>query len=205
MNKERQGNLFSWILPLVAVVLLIPLAAFAQDDDQGQKRVGCNPVSQSLAEEMGIECQDLVDLQNSGAGLGEIMKAWHLSQNLESYKGNWRSLLEIKPQDMGWGQFKMAYRFADGNNTPEQLLVLKQSGLGWGQIRKAQSLSEADIGLTFNQSLEMIQSDLGWAEIQEQLGLTPGPPPWAGGDRNRENQGKPPWANGNKAPTTTAE
>jgi hypothetical protein len=205
MNKERQGIPRRGILFLVAIVLLIPMAAIAQDEESGQKRVDCNPVSQGLADEMGIDCLELVDLQNSGVGLGEIMTAWHLSQSLDSYRGEWQTLLEIKQQDIGWGQFKMAYRLADANNSPEQLLALKQSGLGWGQIWRAQTLTTAEFGLSFDQSLALIEGDLGWGEIQDQLGLPPGPPPWARGSKTMENQGKPPWVNGNKAPTTSSE
>jgi hypothetical protein len=158
-----------------------------------------------LAGEMFVDCQDLVDLRNGGAGLGEIMKAWHLPQSIEAYNGDWQSLLEMKQQDIGWGQFKLAYRLADSSAQAEELLALKKSGMGWGQIRKAQAISEAGLGLSFEQALEFSRGDLDWSEFQEQMGLPPGPPPWSGGNKVRETQGKPPWANGNNGPDSSGD
>lgn len=203
MPRNNNGISPVAILLLVSVLFLIPLQVVAQDEGTEEKRTDCNPVMLELAGEMGIDCQTLVELQNSGAGLSEIMKAWHLSQNLEAYNGDWQALLEMKRQDIGWGQFKIAYRLADSRTNAEQLLVLKQSGMGWGQIRKAQAISEAGLGLSFDQALEFARGDMDWGEFQEQRGLQPGPPPWAGGNKVRENQGKPPWANGNNGPDST--
>jgi hypothetical protein len=192
-NRIKPGA----VVLLMLVLLLIPLQVIAQDEDTEEKGTDCNPVMLELAGEMGIGCPELVGLRNGGAGLGEIMKAWHLSQNLEAYNDDWQSLLEMKQQNIGWGQFKMAYRLSNSREEAEQLLALKQSGMGWGQIRKAQAISEAGLGLTFEQALEFARGDMDWGEFQEQQGLPQGPPPWAGGNKVRENQGKPPWANGN--------
>jgi hypothetical protein len=200
MIRQKYGIIPGAILLLVLVLLLLPLQVVAQDEDTEEKRTNCNPVMFELAGEMGIGCQALVELQNGGAGLGEIMKAWHLSQNIEAYNGDWQTLLEMKQQNVGWGQFKMAYRLAESSAQAEQLLTLKQSGMGWGQIRKAQAISEAGLGLTFEQALEFSRGDMDWGEFQEQRGLPPGPPPWSSGNKERENQGKSPWANGNNGP-----
>jgi hypothetical protein len=197
MSKDRKGFRVSAALLAVILIALLPLQAIAQGSDTEEKNVPCNPVSESLAEEMGINCQELVDLQNDEAGLGEIMKAWYLAQRLEDFGGDWETLLEMKQQNIGWGQFKMAYRLADSDTSADQLLLLKQAGLGWGQIRKAQALSQAGLGLSFDQSLEMFSGDLEWGQIRDQLGLPEGPPPWAGGIKTKDSQGRPPWAGGN--------
>ena len=203
MKWETTWIKASMILLLMLVMLLVPLQVIAQDgDDNDEEKSVCNPVMLELAREMGADCQHLLRLQKGGAGLGEIMKAWHLSKNLEAYSGDWQTLLDMKQQDVGWGQFKMAYRLANTEEQANQLLTLKQSGIGWGQIRKAQAISEAGLGLSFEQALEFVQGDTDWAEFQEQHGLLQGPPPWAGGEKNREGQGKPPWANGSNQPNS---
>lgn len=205
MNK-RSHSLRRVTILLVIFLFALPLSAIAQEitSDEGDESVAnCGPSASALAAEIGISCSDLIDLQSDGAGLGEIMQAWYLAQNLENYEGDWRALLEMKQEGTGWGQFKMAYRLADENTTTEQLLDLKRSGLGWGQIKQAQALANLELGYTFEQALDMLGDGTGWGELRDQLGLPPGPPPWAGGNMNGQGHGKPDWANGKKGPPST--
>lgn len=185
------------IVLLAGLLLVLPAVGLAQDD-QDEAPPACNPVAQRLADEMGVDCKVLLDLQGQGTGLGQIMKAWYMSQELDGFDGDWKSLLARKQEEgLGWGQFKMAYRLAGEGGDPEAMLALKQSGLGWGQIKKAQAL--ADTGLAgFDEAVQMMADGLGWDEIQAQLGLPPGPPPWAGGPKNKGDQGPPAWANNDK-------
>jgi len=190
----------------VLVLLFIPLQLTAQDEETDEPKSECNPAENNLAAEMnlaadiGIECQELLGLINSGAGLGEIKKAWQLSQNLGAGTDNWQALLEMKQQGTGWGHIKKAYYLADSHVDVEGLLALKQSGIGWGVIQHAQALANADLGISFEQALELFQSGKDWDEIREDLGLPNGPPPWSGGSKERAGSGKPPWANGNSPP-----
>jgi hypothetical protein len=181
------------IILLLSILLAIPAASMAQDREQT-----CNPAAARLAEVMDKECQDLLDLRAEGYGLGEIMKAWYLAQDLEGF-GDWQDLLEKKKgEGIGWGQFKMAYRIAGEGGDPQALLELKQSGVGWGQIKKAQAMEKAGL-MGFDESLEAFQAGAGWDEIRDQLGLEEGPPPWAGPKfKNRGDNGPPPWANNDK-------
>ncbi|UCG24083.1 MAG: hypothetical protein JSW55_18460 [Chloroflexota bacterium] len=181
------------IILLLSVLLVIPAASVAQDQEQT-----CNPAAARLAEVMGVGCQDLLDLRAEGYGLGEIMKAWHLSQDIEGI-GDWRELLEQKKgEGIGWGQFKMAYRIAGADGDPQALLELKQSGIGWGQIKKARAIEQSGL-MGFDEALKAFQGGAGWDEIRNQLGLEEGPPPWAGPKfKDRGGNGPPAWANNDK-------
>ena len=181
------------IILLLSVVLVIPAASVAQD-----REPACNPATSRLAEVMDIDCQELLDLRAEGYGLGEIMKAWYLSQDLEGL-GDWQDLLEQKKgEGLGWGQFKMAYRIAGKDGDPLALLELKQSGVGWGQIKKARAMEQAEV-MSFNEALDVFQTGASWDEIRDQLGLEEGPPPWAGPKfKERGRNGPPPWANNDK-------
>ena len=180
------------VILLLSMLLVIPAASMAQDRKQT-----CNPAAARLAEVMDVDCQDLIDLQAEGYGLGEIMKAWYLSQDLEGL-GDWPDLLEKKGEGIGWGQFKMAYRIAGGDGDPQALLELRQSGVAWGQIKKAQAMKEAGL-MDFDEALEAFQAGIGWDEIRDQLELEEGPPPWAGPKfKNKGDNGPPPWANNDK-------
>jgi hypothetical protein len=203
MNGKRR--LISGMAALLLVVFVaVPLTGLAQGDDPATaagENLVCNPAVQTLADQMGVDCQVLLDLQQQGLGLGEIMKAWALSQSLPGFSGTWQDLLRQKEAGTGWGQLKMAYQLADGNISAEALLALKNSGVGWGQIKQAQALAATGL-ISFDEVLQLIQSGLGWGDIRDQLGLPPGPPPWAGGGINQNNgsqgQGPPPWANNDK-------
>ncbi len=177
---------------LLLLLLTVPAIILAQEE------ATCNPAATRLAEVMDISCQELLDLQAEGYGLGEIMKAWYLAEDLEGF-GDWRALLEMKQaEDLGWGQFKMAARLAGEDGDPEALLALKQSGAGWGLIKKAQALEAAGL-MSFDEALALFQGGAGWDEIRAQLGLDEGPPPWAGPkNKDRGNNGPPPWANNDK-------
>ncbi len=99
-------------------------------------------------------------------GLGEIDKAWRLSQGLPGFEGDW-----------------------------EDLLQLKQEGGGGGEIRKAQALDEAGI-LTFDEALDSFQNGIGWGEIKAEQGLQGPPPWAGNGKDKPDKGGPPPWSNG---------
>jgi hypothetical protein len=195
MGQSKRWNQLGTIAVLIGALLVLPAVGLAQDGDV-EDAASCNPVALQLAQEMGIDCQVLLNLQAEGFGLGEIMKAWHLSQQLTGVADNWEALLrQKKEEEMGWGQFKMAYRTAGEDGDPQELLTLKQSGLGWGQIRQAQALAGESLA-DFDNVIEMMQAGLGWGDIRAELGLPPGPPPWAGGGKDKGEHGPPPWAHG---------
>lgn len=183
------------ILILLGLLLAVPTVILAQDEEPA-----CNPAAARLAEVMDIACQELLDLQAEGYGLGEIMKAWYLAEDLEGL-GDWMELLEKKQSEqLGWGQMKMAVRLAGESGNAQQLLDLKQSGIGWGQIKKAQALDEAGL-VGFDEALALFESGAEWDEIRAQLGLGEGPPPWAGPKdkvKGNNGHGPPSWANNDK-------
>ena len=175
---------------LLLVILAIPAVIMAQEEPV------CNPAAERLAAAMEVDCQELLDLQAQGYGLGEIMKAWYLAEDLAGF-GDWQAMLEMKQNEgLGWGQFKMAARLAGEDGDPQALLDLKQEGIGWGQIKKAQAVADSGL-MGFDEALALFQSGAGWDEIRAELGLEEGPPPWAGpkdkGDKG--DKGPPPWAN----------
>lgn len=201
MNMVNRKVKFMGIVCLIGLLMAVPTVILAQEDG-----VICNPAAARLAEIMELEtgCQGLLDMQAEGHGLGEIMKAWYLADDLEGM-GDWRELLAQKQAEgVGWGHFKMAYRLAgqDGE-TARQLLGLKQMGHGWGQIKKAQAI-EATGKMSFDEALALIESGAGWDEIRTQLGYDEGPPPWAGPKVKGDN-GPPPWANNDKNDKTSDE
>ncbi len=194
MNLANGKVKFMGVALLIVLLMAVPTAILAQEDE-----IICNPAAARLAEIMDMEigCQELLDMQAEGHGLGEIMKAWYLADDLEGM-GDWRELLEQKQAEgVGWGQFKMAYRLAgqDGE-TAQYLLGLKQMGHGWGHIKKAQAI-EATGKMSFDEALALLESGAGWDEIRGRLGWEEGPPPWAGPKVKGDN-GPPPWANNDK-------
>jgi hypothetical protein len=183
---------------LVGLALLLLLALAVPTVILAQEEANCNPAAARLAEAMDISCQDLLDLQAEGYGLGEIMKAWYLADDLQGL-GDFRALLEMKQSEgLGWGQMKMAARLAGEDGDPQALLALKQAGVGWGLIKKAQAVETAGL-MSFDEALALFQDGAGWDEIRAQLGLEAGPPPWAGPkDKDQKTNGPPPWANNDK-------
>lgn len=191
-----------WAAFALVVMALLALTAvvFAQDgegeEDEAAPAV-CNPIAQQLAETVGLSCTELLNLQASGTGLGEILKAWKLSQVFNGFQEDWQALLGAKQAGVGWGQFKMAYRLGAADGSAQMLLDKKQEGYGWGQLRKAQALAAA-AGIDFEIALNEVTTKT-WEEIQAaHPDLPAGPPPWAGGGKDKDNQGPPPWANGGK-------
>ena len=78
------------VLILLVILLVLPANVLAQDeDDEDRNPRVCNPVMVRLAEEMGEDCEDLLALQQEGHGLGEIIKAWYLSQSSADFDGTW--------------------------------------------------------------------------------------------------------------------
>jgi hypothetical protein len=177
---------------LLSFALLLGLTAPTWAEDAPEPVENCAPMAVWLAETMEVDCEDLMALHAEGVGFGQIMMAWRLSQSLPDYEGSWEDLLASHLEGEGWGQTMMAYRFAAAFDAdPEEMLALKQSGMGWGQIGHAHALANADLGLSFDDAVAMLQSGMSWGEIRDELGLPPGPPPWAG---RPEWAGTPPWA-----------
>ena len=200
MKKITRRLRVAGILGLLFLLLLLPVLVFAQDDGEEDSPV-CNPVmmrlaqEMSLAQEMDVTCESLAALQTEGVGLGQIMKAWHLSGDLEGFGDDWKELLIRKQEEgIGWGQFKMAQRLAGAEGEPGPLLDLKQKGFGWGHIKKAIALAAAGF-IDFDDAIGMAEGDLDWDAIREANDLPPGPPPWASSGKDKTDQGPPPWAN----------
>jgi len=116
---------------------------------------------------MGVECPELMALQEQGVGFGVIMKAYFLSQALDL--DGWdavRGLIDLHGEDVGWGQVVKAYTLADALRRPAGDLLAEAQATGWGPI------------------IQEYRADRG-----------PGKPPWAGkGKPHRTDTGKPPWA-----------
>ncbi|MGW8317910.1 MAG: hypothetical protein ACWGPS_01605, partial [Candidatus Promineifilaceae bacterium] len=204
-EKPKMSTKTRWIrLAAFALVVMALLAftavAFAQDgegDEDETVPAVCNPVAQQLTEMIpDLDCTRFLELQASGIGPGEILKAWKLSQAFTGFQEDWEALLEAKQDGVGWGQFKMAYRLGGADGATD-MLQMKQEGYGWGQLRKAQALAAA-AGIDFETALNEVTTKT-WEEIQAAYpDLPAGPPPWAGGGKDKDNQGPPPWANGGK-------
>lgn len=204
---KRYSRFFISVLTVVLLLVLVSAVASAQEE-----AITCeHPQVIYLVEKTGASCQEIIDLVDSGAGFGQIMKAVVVAESLPEGSGtDWRDLLQVHQDGTGWGQISHAYgltgRFNNLDLDPETMLELREAGLGWGQIVHAQALASADIGLTFEAAVIMLQDGKGWGEIRAELGLENGPPPWAGqgkdknvganiGNGNNGNgQGKPPWA-----------
>ena len=193
MKRVRTNPKVVGLILLLALLMVLPAVSLAQEEE-----VSCNQAAIRLTKLMEIKCQDLLDLQAKGYGLGEIMKAWYLAQDLEGF-GEWQDLLERKQtENLGWGQLKMASRLAGEDGDAEALLELKQSGVGWGHIKKAQAMEASGL-MSFDEALAAFEADAGWDEIRDQLGLEEGPPPWAGPkDKDKGDNGPPAWANNDK-------
>jgi hypothetical protein len=213
MRKMLKRLRWGGIILLVAGLFVLPALSLAQEGDQDGGTEGdgevqdepfsCDsPVAQSLAEQLGVPCEELAA---SGAGLGEIMKAWHLSQSLPGFEDDWQGLLDKKLSGLGWGQLKMASRLSGGDpEAIDVLLAYRQQEIGWGQIRHAQAIAAAaeagelgeGVSLSVDEIIVMYQEGKGWGDIRTELGLDPGPPPWAGGGKDKAEKGQPAWANG---------
>jgi len=198
MEKIPWRGKFIGIILLFIILMAVPAMVLAQDGEgEDEDTVTCNPAMERLASEMGLEgCSVLMKYKADGTGLGNIMKAYHLSQSLAGFDESWESLLVRKQADgLGWGQFKMAQRLAGNSYDPNDLLNKKQEGYGWGHIKKALALDAAGI-ISFEDALNMTEDDLDWDKIREENGYPPGPPPWAasGQDKDKTGHGPPPWA-----------
>ena len=166
------------LLAIVPFFIILPDLNLDQGDPVDDDSYCDSRKALALVEQLGFDCEAM---EAQGVGLGEIVKAWRMSQSLPGYEGDWEALLQYK-----------------------------QEGLGWGQIRNAQALDDAGI-LAFDEALERFQNGLGWGDIKAELGLEGpppwagngkdnnvgnGPPPWAGQGKDKVGNGPPPWANG---------
>ncbi len=169
------------ILCIVSVTLV-----WAQEDEACEQ-----PTVAYLAERTGDSCQEILDLHATGVGYGQMMKAAIIAETLDNTSTGWRDLLEMHQAGVGWGQINRAYNMAENLDlTGEDLLALREADMGWGQIMHAQYLADADLGISFDEAVEMMQDGKGWGEIRDELGLEKGPPPWANqGGKNGNNSG----------------
>jgi hypothetical protein len=190
MNKR------SLLIIICFIFILLPAALYAQEETSECT----HPRVTYLMEKTGAPCQEILDLVAAGVGYGRIMKSVVIAEGLPGYNGDWRALLDSHRQGQGWGEVTHAYglssRFSDLRLGGKELLALKESGLGWGPIIHAQSLATADIGLSFNEAIGMLQKGLGWGEIRDELGLPPGPPPWASDGNSGKGVGNSDSGNG---------
>lgn len=180
------------LIPLV--ILLFALPAFAQEEVEEEVPTCETPKVLYLVEKTGADCAEILELHAAGIGFGQIMKAVIIANGLESEEMDWREILALREgEEAGWGQishaFGLAERFSELGLTGPELLALKQTeDIGWGQIVHAQSIAAADLGLSFEEALEMIMSGMGWGEIRDALELPSGPPPWAGQGALKKNK-----------------
>jgi hypothetical protein len=154
---------------LLALTPLAATAAPANEDDGPE----CNPRAAVLATWMGVECPELMALQEQGVGFGVIMKAYFLSQALD----------------------------LDGWDAVKGLMDLHRADVGWGQIVKAHTLAKL-LGRSADVLLDEAQAT-GWGPIIQEYRVDngPGKPPWAGkGKPPWAGKGKPPWAQGRGMP-----
>ena len=186
------------LISLITLLLLLPALTLAQEDDGEKTLTHCDPVASRLAETMVVTCEQLLDLLADGYGLGQVMQAVYLVEGTGNLADVEALLQQKQEQDIGWGQLKMAQRLAGEDGDAEEMLRLKQEeGLGWGQIKKIQALMDA--GADYDEAIMWMKEGLGWAEIQVLLGVDGGPPPWAGGGKdkvkNDKGNGPPAWSN----------
>jgi hypothetical protein len=182
----------------MAALLIIPATSVADDGEDASGLAHCNPVAFRLAEAMDIECEQLLELLAEGYGLGQVMQAIYVADS-EAELEDIEALLQQKEEsDIGWGQLKMANRLANDDFDADEMLALKvDEGLGWGQIKKIQALMDANVDK--NDAITAIKSDMDWEDIREAFDLDDGPPPWAGGGKDKakgkNGNGPPPWSN----------
>jgi hypothetical protein len=197
MIAQKYVKVGGLIALLMALVLLpaIGQAQEAEENDIEEDGSYCDrPQASYLTEELGFDCELMAE---GGVGLGEIKKAWLLSQSLPGFEGDWEYLLAQKKEGFGWGQLKKAAWISDGDpKTIERYLALRANDVGWGQISQVQALADAEI-LDFDVVMGLFLSDKGWGDIKTELGFD-GPPPWAGG-KNKANDGSPDDEAGGKA------
>jgi len=172
---------------IVALILTALVVAPAAAEQPAAADVVCKKQAERLAEQMGVRCEELMDLQATGTHWGLVHKAWRLSQTLNGFEGGWQALLEKHQNGTGWGQIRKIYEFGGGELSGDELLALRESGLGWGQIKHAQTLVSAGFSSSFDEAVGLFQSGAGWDEIRAELGLEEGPPPWsnAGGKKGQ--------------------
>jgi hypothetical protein len=165
-------------------MLLSPLAAsaaFDPPDPSQSDEKKCNGQIAKMADQMGLECSELLDYQAAGVGLGVIKQAYSMSES------NWRDLVETHMSGEGaeWGELKKAYSLAGQLDlSAEELLGRHAEGVGWGEI-----LQEHRVG----------PGKPPWAN---------GPPPWVRRGKPswaRTGHGRPNWAGPKDAQDEGAE
>ncbi|HSH01223.1 MAG TPA: hypothetical protein VLL52_01805 [Anaerolineae bacterium] len=187
---------YKW-LGIWGLLLCLMVAVPAQG--QEGNGVGCEQsrVIFLLERLEGATCEELLALHDGGIGWGVLMQAGVVG---EVTSADWRALVAAHGDDgVGWGQIGRAYalaeRLGDESITAEMLLGWHGEGLGWGQIRHAHALSE-EVGMEIEEAVALFAEGQGWGEIRRELGLPPGPPPWAGNPNGRGNGASPGGGNG---------
>lgn len=198
MSALPENKRIIGLIIIIALLLVLPAAALAQDEDGEEPITNCNhPVVSRLADAMEVKCAELLGLLAKGYGLGQVMQAVFVLEGTGEFSQVEGLILQKQEEGIGWGQMKAARRMAGEDGDAVEMLRLKQEeGLGWGQIKKIQALIDA--GASPEDAIQWMKEDLGWEEIQTKPGMQEGPPPWAAGGKNKDKtngNGPPAWSN----------
>ncbi len=176
---DTGNNIKTRIAFVVVLILTVLVVAPSSAAQTAAAVVVCKKQAERLAEQMGVSCEELMDLQATGANWGQARKAWRLSQTLTNVDGGWQALLEEHQNVTGWGHIRKLHEIGGGEISEDELLALRESGLGWGQIKHVNLLSGTGLGVSLDEAIALFQSGAGWGEIRAELGLEEGPPPWS--------------------------
>jgi hypothetical protein len=113
-----------------------------------------------IASELGISYEEAWAIFRDGftydgvtydgvVGLGRIMTAMKMQEQLPNLNWSWQELLAWHLGDNGgWGTLKVADKLAaDGAGDAEELLALRADGCSWGHIRKGTCETDENSGL----------------------------------------------------------
>jgi hypothetical protein len=176
---------------LVAALLVVQAGVvFAQDEPDNPDEItteetqeplmpGQNPVAYFMAGVMGVEYDEVSDLQQEGYGFGNISKAYYLCSLLSTLPPQEEETAEppegtIEEETIECG--------------PDQLMEYLQSAkeMGWGNVIKQFQADNPDLMVTNGHGV-------GWM-FKLAKGMTTdmhhGKPEWAGGPKDHPNNGK---------------
>jgi hypothetical protein len=178
---------------LVAALLVVQAGvAFAQDDpdnpevtteDESQEPLmpGQNPVAYFMAGVMGVDYNEVVDLQQEGYGYGNISKAYYLCSLLLN-ADNEETLEPSEELSEGEGEGETVE--CGPAQIQEYLEMAKE--MGWGNVIKQFRADNPDLMVTNGHGV-------GWMFKQAKSTTTDkhhGKPEWAGGPKDHPNNGK---------------
>jgi len=175
---------------LVAALLVVQAGVvFAQDEPDNPDEItteetqeplmpGQNPVAYFMAGVMGVEYDEVSDLQQEGYGFGNISKAYYLCSLLLTQPTSEET---TEPTDE-------ATEEPTAVCGPDQLMEYLQSAkeMGWGNVIKQFQADNPDLMVTNGHGV-------GWM-FKLAKGMTTdkhhGKPEWAGGPKDHPNNGK---------------